>query len=74
MSDLTRFRDHCRRMATAKHRPDCKSIDPYRRYMKPNPAICGGGCITLKDRLLWSRLADEADRFITNPPDLGSTG
>lgn len=27
MSDLTRFRDHCRTMATAEHKPECEWPD-----------------------------------------------
>lgn len=26
MSGLTRFRDHCRRMSTAEHKPECPSL------------------------------------------------
>lgn len=35
MSDLTHFRDHCRTMATAEHKPECPSLTakpPPRTY------------------------------------------
>ena len=28
MNDLVRFRDHCRKMAKAEHRPECASLRP----------------------------------------------
>lgn len=63
MSDLTRFRDHARRMAKAKHRPDCPGLDPSRPYLKPDAKVCRG-CVSEPDRVLWRRLADEATRYL----------
>lgn len=31
MSDLTTFRDHCRTMAEAQHKPECPSLGPKSR-------------------------------------------
>jgi hypothetical protein len=31
MSGLSDFRDHCRRMATAEHKPECPSLGPKSR-------------------------------------------
>lgn len=37
MSDLTRFRDHCRKMAAAEHKPECESLaEP--RWVNWDPA------------------------------------
>lgn len=63
MSDLTAFRDHCRAMADARHRPDCPGRDPHRSYLKPDPKVCRG-CVTETDRALFVRLADEVDTYL----------
>lgn len=46
MSDLTRFRDHCREMATAEHKPECPSLTAVEPYWPP------GG---------WDLIDDEGD-------------
>lgn len=60
MSDLTQFRDHCRKMAKAAHKPDCNGGRPHLKH-----PTCRG-CVTPADRLLWRRLATETDRYLTN--------
>lgn len=30
MSTLTTFRDHCRKMARAEHKPECPTLHPWR--------------------------------------------
>jgi hypothetical protein len=30
VSTLTTFRDHCRKMAAAKHKPECPTLHPWR--------------------------------------------
>jgi hypothetical protein len=62
VSDLTSFRDHCRRMATEQHRPDCPGRVPGRPYVKP---IGCEGCVTDSDRLLFAMLAAEVDAYLT---------
>lgn len=67
MSDLTTFRDHARKMSTADHRPDCSStVDGHYgpREVKPSPDCPPPGCMTLVDRELWLRLADEVDSYV----------
>lgn len=75
MSDLTAFRDHARRMAAARHTPDCarrlakwEAAESAHRWLmdKPDPGPrpeCHG-CITDADRALWVRLADETDAYL----------
>ena len=71
MSDLTGFRDHARRMATATHTPDCTTLQPTRwggtRTVHPDPTC--PGCITDTNRALWVRLADEADNYLDRHQD-----
>lgn len=58
------WRAHARRMVSAGHRPDCpgRAIGPpngwdeFEGVYPPCP-----GCVTPRDRVLWSQLADEAD-------------
>jgi hypothetical protein len=52
VSDLAAFRNHCRAMVKAKHRPDCAT-----------PQKCPG-CVTDADRVWWKRLAEEADAWL----------
>lgn len=35
MSDLTRFRDHCRKMSDAEHKPDCPMLTAVEPYWPP---------------------------------------
>ena len=76
-SDLERFRDHCRNMVTAEHRPDCEGAKPkpprWRMFRDvsamtlaeaPAPPSCSG-CVSPVDREWWARLADEADRYLS---------
>lgn len=65
MNDLTRFRDHARRMAHATHRPEC--LTRPAPWLKPAPANGCDGCMPAADRVLWSRLADEIDRHLDQP-------
>lgn len=66
MSDLAEYRKHCRRMTTAKHRPDC--LIPTGPWTKPKPTPGCTGCVTDADRALWKQLADEAERLYDPPP------
>lgn len=61
MSELERFRDHCREMAaTGAHLPDCKSL----RTPAYTPPTCDG-CVPENDRALFARLAAEVDEYLT---------
>ena len=66
-SDLERFRDHCREMATAVHKPTCHGHRPstwgWAREIHPDPKC--PGCVTDADRALWARLAAEIDAYLT---------
>lgn len=35
MSDLSKFRDHCRKMATAAHKPECPSLPENQPHWPP---------------------------------------
>lgn len=72
MSDLTRFRDHCRTMAAdGTHLPGCESLKrPISQWeahfvgVEPwQPPQCDG-CVPAADRALFVRLADEADAYL----------
>jgi hypothetical protein len=67
MSDLTRFRDHCRRMAEDCDRGIHHDAHGRRYEMKAAPS----GLVTdaLAARHLWRMLADEVDAYLarTNP-------
>jgi hypothetical protein len=69
VSDLTEFRDHARRMARARHRPDCAVQDPHRPWLKPRPSPDCLGCMPPADQALWSRLADETDAYLHREPE-----
>jgi hypothetical protein len=87
MSDLSAFRDHARQMSTAEHKPECKGtpervvarareISGYRRmfgedHPKLTPLDRCPGCITPEDRALWTRLADEADAYLSRNAEEG---
>jgi hypothetical protein len=66
MSDLTAFRDHARVMSTATHKPECRAWLPlnYRGHGWKYPDPGCPGCVTQPDRVLWARLADEADAYL----------
>lgn len=71
MSDLTKFRDHCRVMAAAVHSPECKGERPgifYPITVRPDPEC--GGCVTDADRALFALLAAEVDDYLAPQPDL----
>lgn len=80
MSDLTRFREHCREMATAEHTAECverladwKHRALMRRYLDipdPGPMPCCDGCVTDADRALFARLAAEVDDYLDPHPTL----
>ena len=73
MNDLTTFRDHARRMSTARHTDECgtwtnpKRLNAPRRWQSPNPACAG--CVTPAQRDLWARLADEVDAYLNRHPE-----
>lgn len=76
MSALTDTRDHCRRMATAQHKPECPSLERRRdrwaladdnshlTWVPAPPRRECAGCVTDTDRALFARLADEIDRYL----------
>lgn len=84
MTDLERFRDHARQMSTAEHKPECPWSRPKECEPKPiwrggitslqwlgmtePPPLCAG-CVTDADRLLWARLAAEADAYLDREPE-----
>jgi hypothetical protein len=69
MSDLTQFRDHCRKMATARHLPECSFTPPRHMYaQRPDPSC--PGCVTDRERETWERLADEVDAYRAPQVDL----
>lgn len=74
MSDLTTFRDHCRAMSDAKHRPECFTLAPQGNqwwFGKRIPiAYCCEGCVTDADRALFARLADEVDGYLDPHPQI----
>lgn len=83
MSDLTTFRDHCRTMATAEHKPGCQEgqADAVRKWTmaqkwgpgwgEPDeqPTPCPG-CNSEADRALFARLAAEVDDYLDPHPTL----
>ena len=70
MSDLTVFRRHCREMAKAKHHPDCDIVERLRAWAEDDtsaesdPPRCDGSCMPVKDRVLFTQLANEVDRYL----------
>lgn len=65
MSDLTRFRDHCRRMASATHTDECGTwTRGWRGMSKHRPDPTCSGCVNAADRALWAHLADEIDSYL----------
>jgi hypothetical protein len=85
MSDLTTFRDHCRAMSAADHKPECPWTDAravaaenlrrarFARMVDepPRPPIpeCSG-CVTDVERALFARLAAEVDDYLDPHPTL----
>lgn len=75
MSDLTTFRDHCRQMADAIHKPECRLwverpgiFHPSGDWKYPSPECVG--CISDADRALFALLAAEVDDYLAPQPDL----
>jgi hypothetical protein len=91
VSDLESFRDHCRRMADAEHKPECcqcgsswccgcvghpagKPTGWAQWQWNDHAEVCPGnptappcpGCVTNADRVLWTRLADEVDAYLSH--------
>lgn len=74
MSDLERFRDHCRERATWRAgtpRLACRDRTVFGTAKPPDHANCGGrdcGCSchapTARDRALFTALADEIDAYL----------
>jgi hypothetical protein len=63
VSDLTTFRDHCARMSTAEHKPECRLPRPgYWQDIHPHPEC--PGCNPTADRALFARLAAEVDAYL----------
>lgn len=70
MSDLTRFRDHARQMATAEHKPECqKPRTDTRGWVGKHPDPDCDGCNPAVDRDLFKRLADEIDAYLDRPAE-----
>lgn len=63
MSDLTTFRNHCAAMATAEHRPTCRTWVSNRFGRWQHPAPTCPGCLTDADRALFAQLAAEVDDY-----------
>lgn len=64
MSDLNSFRDHCREMSKARHKPEC--MVRVRPWLKAEPTCGAATCISPGDRALWTRLADEVDAYLSH--------
>lgn len=86
MSDLTAFRDHCRKMAAADHKPECPSLKKP-GWVVPEPGQAGewmglvryfppgcDGCNPAVDRDLFERLAGEVDEYLGRPVDVDLFG
>jgi hypothetical protein len=72
MTELEAFGAHCREMATAQHRPDCKGwveVNPYLNLREVRPDPDCPGCVTALDRAIWQRLADEVSAYLTTEPE-----
>lgn len=78
MSDLGRFAAYCRRMSTADHVDDCRSLAPPARPrwrltedladlaldgFTPTPPTCDG-CVSPEERELWAQMADELESHL----------
>lgn len=64
MTELELFRDHCRKMSSARHTPECSLPRPgFWLDIKPNPKC--PGCVSDADRALFARLAAEVDAYLT---------
>jgi hypothetical protein len=72
MTELEAFGAHCRKMATAQHRPDCRSVINASTNLlsgyKPTAVPCSG-CVSALDRAIWQRLADEVSAYLTTEPE-----
>lgn len=74
MSELTGFRNHCREMATAVHRLECRLwverpgiFQPFGRWVIPSPECAG--CLSESDRALFALLAAEVDDYLDHPAE-----
>lgn len=73
MTDLERFRDHCRAMTQpGAHRDTCHAVTGTRwshipSRVHPDPACAG--CVPDADRALFTRLADETDAYLARNTD-----
>lgn len=77
MSELSKMRDHCRRMASAEHKPECPSLDTnlpnwvldetnsFMTWIPAPPRPVCDGCVTTGERELFCQLADEIDVYLT---------
>lgn len=68
MSELSATRDHCKLMAKADHKRECRGTIRDRWGKKdiwPNPRCAG--CVTPAERDLWLQLADEIDAYLAAP-------
>jgi len=69
MSDLTAFRDHCRAMSKAEHKPECAyRPDSWLYARRPDPNC--DGCNSPADRALFARLAAEVEDYLEPHPTL----
>jgi hypothetical protein len=71
-TELESFRAHCRALAVADHKPECKAKGADRwgweHWTHPDPDCAG--CDPQSDRELFARLADEVDSYLsTDDPD-----
>jgi hypothetical protein len=79
VSDLTEFRDHARERGgwqPGELRAACKDLTVFGSPKPADHRNCGGhlcGCDchrpTDAERVLWVRLADEIDEYLTNDHD-----
>lgn len=80
-SSLSQFRDHCRRMAKALHKPECPSLAEWRpwvpdlesdhlRWKRNDPKPTCDGCNSAEGRALFGQLADEVDDYLAPQVDL----
>ena len=68
MSRLTEFRDHCQRMATAEHKPECTLSRTHWLDIHPHPEC--DGCLTDADRALFAQMAGEVADYLDAQVDL----
>ena len=66
-TELERFRDHCRAMATAK--PGTKVKAHWHGALRPAVTLPVGD-MSDDDRILWGRMAAEASAYLVQDPDV----